>query len=236
MRRSERCAMLVSLRPMLKARDIYRSGFEDLSSRVRQLEDAVFIAQESAPSRGYATMKFTEISGTTSSNGQGESPVLANKASAARAYRGDTSPWVSLVNHVDSKADLDHQFQETATRLAEDERSSNFSTTAISYDLLQVFPHLQRSDVLHHITLYAMDAPYPILHYDSLIEATEQLLDTRRLARWGQIACILMVWISYTILYNRLRRPLESTFVGLDPSSSTSQRPPPSILADISST
>lgn len=66
----------------------------------------------------------------------------------------------------------------------------------ISYDLLQAFPQLQRADVLHHITAYAIDAPYPILQYDSSMEIMERLLDTRRLARWGQIACILMVRLS----------------------------------------
>lgn len=50
---------------------------------------------------------------------------------------------------------------------------------AIPYDLLHAFPHLQRADVLHHITAYAKDAPYPILHYDSLMEITEQVLETR---------------------------------------------------------
>jgi hypothetical protein len=176
-----------------------------LWSRVRQLEDAVFLTHESAPSQVYGTSKFTEISGTTSSNGQGDSPVLATTPAAARAYRGDTSPWVSLLNHVDSKAELDRQFHETATRLAEDERSNNFSTTAISYDLLQAFPHLQRADVLHHVTAYAIDAPYPVLHYDSLMEITEQVLNTHRLARWGQIACILMVWTSYASCFTGYR-------------------------------
>jgi hypothetical protein len=187
-----------------KFRHFCRSGFENLSSRVRQLEEAVFLAQGTVPGPIYGTGKFTEISGTTSSNGQGESPVLNTKAATVRAYRGDTSPWVSLVNHVDSKAELDRQFQETASRLAEDERSSDFSTSAVSYDLLQEFPHLQRADVFHHITAYAVDASYPILHYDSALEITEQVLDTDRLARWGQIACILMVWISHAIPHEKI--------------------------------
>jgi hypothetical protein len=218
-----------------KARDVYRSGFEDLSTRVRQLEDAVFLAQEPASSHVFGTSKFTEISGTTFSSGQRESPVPATKTPAVRAYRGETSPWVSLVNHVDTKPELDRQFEETATRLAEDERSSNFSTSAISYDLVQAFPHLQRADVLHHITAYAIDAPYPILHYDSLMEITEQLLDTHRLARWGQIACILMVGICLVVLYHRLRHPLESIRIVSDPSPSRSHPQLLGTLANISS-
>jgi hypothetical protein len=130
-----------------------------------------------------------------------------------RAYRGETSPWVSLVNHVDSKVELDRQFQETATRLAEDERSHHFSTAAISYDLLQAFLHLPRADVLHHITAYAIDAPYPILHYDSLMEITEQLLDMHRLARWGQIACVFDGMLSLAVLHYKLWHVLESVLV-----------------------
>ena len=184
---------------MLRVCDVCRSGFEDLSTRVRQLEDAVFLAQGSAPVPVNSTAKASALSGTTtSSNGQEDSPVISTKPPAVRAYRGDTSPWVSLIDHVDSKAELDPQFHETAYRLAEDERSNHFATNAISYDLLHAFPHLQRADVFHHITAYAIDAPYPILHYDSLLEITEQILETHHLARWGQIACILMVWTFYT--------------------------------------
>lgn len=184
---------------MLRARDVCRSGFEDLSSRVRQLENAVFLAQGAAPAPVYNTAKSFGLSvTTTSSNGQGDSPIINTKPAAVRAYRGDTSPWVSLIGHVDFRAELDPQFHEAAHRLAEDERSNSFATNAISYDLLHAFPHLQRADVFQHITAYAIDAPYPILHYDSLLEITEQILETHRLARWGQIACVLMVWISYT--------------------------------------
>jgi hypothetical protein len=92
--------------------------------------------QGTVPGSIYSTSKSTEISGATSSSGQRDSPVLNTKAVAVRAHCGDTSPWVSLVNHVDSKAEPDPQLQKTASRLAEDERSSNFSISAIPYDLL----------------------------------------------------------------------------------------------------
>jgi hypothetical protein len=57
------------------------------TSRVRQLEEAVFVAQGTVPGPIYGAGKFTEISGTMSSNGQGDALVLNTKAGAVRAYR-----------------------------------------------------------------------------------------------------------------------------------------------------
>lgn len=84
--------------------------------RDRRLEEAAFLTKGTVPGSIYSTSKSTEISGATSSSGQGDSPVLNTKTAAVRAYCGDTSPWVSLVNHVDSKAEPDPQLQKTASR------------------------------------------------------------------------------------------------------------------------
>lgn len=112
-----------------------------------------------------------------------------------KSYRGTSSPWSTLVSQLDGKTsdkDLD-AFQKDATKYAEDERSSSVSSTAASYSVLRRFPHLDRDTIVSYIRAYAKDAPYPILHFDSLMQTVEQVLDGQTSTQWGQIVCVLMV-------------------------------------------
>lgn len=169
-----------------------RGGLEELSSRINKLEAAVF-AQDT---RGDApeitnSHKPVDMLGDMQNS---RSFSSSSGSSVARSYRGTISPWSILVNHLQT-ANIDPELEllrVDASRLADDERSS-ITTADILYDLNRSFPHLTKEDIMNHIKAYARDAPYPILHYESLLQTTSDLLELRSARHWGQLVCVLMV-------------------------------------------
>jgi len=177
-----------------------------LSSRVNQLEAAVFSYTSpnisDIPVVGGSNHDITTKSTDLQAEVQVGTSFAASKVfSVAKSYRGATSPWSVLVNHLRASDDpgLDI-FQHDAARFADDERSST-NSSEIPYDLLRRFPQLTQEDVFGYIRAYSLDAPYPILHYESLLETTESLLSNRCSTHWGQIVCVLMVCINTANFY-----------------------------------
>lgn len=178
---------------------MYRGSLEDLSSRVNQLEAAIFNYTSSnipdtpvfgGSNHEITTTRPTDLQATLPAS---TGPVTSNAASTAKSYRGATSPWSVLVNHLRSSDDpelavLGHD----AAQFADHERSST-KIAKIPFDLLRKIPQLTQEDVFIFLRAYAMDAPYPILHYKTLLETTESLLSNRGSTHWGQIVCVLMV-------------------------------------------
>lgn len=169
-----------------------RGGLEELSSRIVQLEATVYAQQTRREAPDVANLyKPVDLRGDVDNSRSLSSP---SGSSVARSYRGITSPWSTLVNHLQT-ANIDPELdllRADVSRFADDERSST-TTAVILYDLCQKFPHLTEQDVMNYIKAYATDAPYPILHYESLLQTTSDLLKVRRARHWGQLACVLMV-------------------------------------------
>ena len=173
---------------------------------MNQLEAAVFSYTSSnisdIPIVGGSNYDITNESTDMQAEVQvGTSSAASKVFSVAKSYRGATSPWSVLVDHLRASDDPGLEtFQHDAARFADDERSSTHSSE-IPYDLLRRFPKLTQEDVFGYIRAYALDAPYPILHYESLRETTESLLSNRGSTHWGQIVCILMVCINNVNFY-----------------------------------
>jgi Fungal specific transcription factor domain len=178
---------------------------EDLSSRLQHLEDIVLsntVAAGVDTSFSARSLSARNNDRQTTPNGKA-APFESDKPSPSilKSYRGATSTWTTLLTQLefrseDSPSPLIDSFQEMAAKFANAERSSHIASLTKPYNLLQRFPNLPRDDVLSFVKAYAIEAPYPILHYDSLMQITETLLDNRCLERCGQIVCVLMVMTS----------------------------------------
>jgi hypothetical protein len=178
----------------------YRSGLEGLSNRVQHLEDIIlYNADLTGTDIGNPLVASTENEQFSSSSDTGQlssMPVTNTEPLVVKSYRGATSPWTTLVDHLQTTTNSGSHMdalQANAARLANEERTSVLSEQAINFNILQEFPRLSKADAVKFVKNYAVEAPYPILHYDSIMEITEQLLDTNRLSRWGQIGCVLLV-------------------------------------------
>ena len=176
-----------------------RGSLEDLSTRVNQLEATVFnYTSSNISDTPILEGSNHDITNTRPADLQVEvqvstSPVTSNAVSVTKSYRGATSSWSVLVNHLRAFDDPElTMFGHDAARFADYERSST-NSSKIPYDLLRKFPELTQEDIFIYISAYALDAPYPILHYKTLLETTESLLNMRGSTHWGQIVCVLMV-------------------------------------------
>ena len=169
-----------------------RGGLEELSSRIIQLEATVFAQHTRGDAPDVTNLyKPVDLLGDLQNS---RSFSSSSGSSVSRSYRGTTSPWSTLVNHLQT-ANIDPELdllRADVSRFADDERSST-TTADILYDLYRNFPHLTEQDFINYIKAYARDAPYPILHYESLLQTTSDLLKVRRARHWGQLVCVLMV-------------------------------------------
>ena len=131
-----------------------RGGLEELSSRIIQLEATVFAQHTRGDTSDVRKLsKPVDLLGDVQNS---RSFSSSSGSSVSRSYRGTTSPWSTLVNHlqtanIDSELDL---LRADVSRFADDERSST-TTADILYDLYRNFPHLTEQDVIDYIKAYA---------------------------------------------------------------------------------
>ena len=114
-----------------------------------------------------------------------------------KGYRGSTSPWTTLAQGTSTSASSEsepmHSFRRTVERLSDEDRSVKLSSKNIHFDLLRDFPFLTKELVFQYAKNYAVIAPYPLLEWESFKASLEQLLETHKAARWGQVTSTLIV-------------------------------------------
>lgn len=115
--------------------------------------------------------------------------------SKVTTFHGSTSPWTALVTGTSAtETDVDFLgFHDTATRIADEQKSTNLPQDQIRYDLAGEFPNLTADQIYEYAAKYASEAPFPIVCWPELSAAIERLFHTHRIARWGQLVCILLV-------------------------------------------
>ena len=128
-------------------------------------------------------------------DGDEDIPLSAtDKTEAVTSYRGTLSPWNVLITALESRHN-DHlvtSVQEKAEQIAMDERTTFLDPQLRNYDFRKRFPRLARDRCLLLLRTYAIEAPYPIVHFDLLNDSAVRLISTGTLPRWGQIVCVLV--------------------------------------------
>ncbi len=114
---------------------------------------------------------------------------------SVKRFRGKTSPWNVLVDEsaTASVALAMGTFNETITRLAEEESTTRPRTRHVQYDLIKELPLVTPEIVYEYAKDYAIEAPFPVVCWPNLQQAIDQGLSTHRWTRWGEIVCVLLV-------------------------------------------
>ena len=178
-----------------------RSGFDELSSRVKHLEDVV-LSTNSFPPHPENPDPSVEKEGQNRFSNNLATDSIASTSGAPptiSSYSGSLSPWNILITTLEPQSNDQPvaTLYESAKHIAKEDRSSPLDPQVKSYNFKRKFPHLSQNDCVLLARTYAKEAPYPILHFDSLMEVTTRITHSGNLTRWGQIVCVLVVRASF---------------------------------------
>ena len=122
---------------------------------------------------------------------------FSSEPQPVRRFRGETSPWNVLVNGT-MAANIalitgSPSFNETVTRLADEERSTESPLGNYECDLFKELPFLSTELAFHYAEDYATEAPFPIVFWPNLKHAIELGLNLHRWSGSGEVVCTLLV-------------------------------------------
>ena len=173
-----------------------RETVQELENRVQSLESAALASSVTSQIQptGYQSFVSSPWNDQRPYN-PSEDPTWNNSKSSTSSSvpltRGTTSPWTTLLAGTAS-ADIP-SFHDSASQISGQETWMSLSVTGMHYDILRELPNIREDQVHVFIRNYGTIAPYPILHYESLVGVVRQILDQRQASRSGQIACVFVV-------------------------------------------
>lgn len=168
---------------------------QDLASRVQKLEELLLPSNDPS-AQPFDSTHFSPGPPILASGSDIVTSATRNPPSAVvKAYRGPNSPWSILLDRSkdDSAPSGLNSFSEKAARLADEDRSTDLSAPNLSTDLFEGLQNVERDDLFGYLDLYAGSAPFPIVHYEKLVQVAEQVIDFHFAVRSGEICCVLLV-------------------------------------------
>jgi hypothetical protein len=196
---------------MLVPIHLFRQDLASLASRVRSLENANSHSLTSASSAWSASTSATKSrpplrQSFTNTFSEGSSEETSTEPSST-SYRAATAPWQVLVTHAHSTLALQkRQFRDTVHRLTERDQIVDRHRSVIHFDILARFTNLTPEAVLGYVNTYARVAPYPIIHYQSLRNATLRVIEAGEISCYGELVSILIVRIYFLSTLSKERQ------------------------------